>query len=199
MPDIVYNYKNNLYINVTNRCPNNCEFCDIKKIGKDLGVDLILQNEPNFTALKKAIDQHISPIINEVVFCGGGEPLMRLDILLQIINYIKDKYSKQVRLDTSGYPFTFYIDRNVVEELKEQGLDSVSISVNSTDQKKYNKVCKPNLKDAYQLTIKFVKACKAAGIKTRITFVDYKIDRAKCKQLAEQLDVDYYIRSYSPI
>lgn len=196
MSDIVYKYKNNLYINLTNRCPNDCDFCDIPAISRDLGVDLILDHEPNFAEVTKAIRQNISDILNEIVFCGGGEPLMRLDILLKVAKWIKSNYDHKIRLDTCGYPFIFYNGRKVVRELKSEGLDAVSVSINSTNTEDYNRVCHPKYDEAYQRSIEFVKDCKQVELKTRISFVDYHIDHDKCRQLAEKLGVDYIIRGY---
>jgi len=196
MSDIVYKYKNNLYINLTNRCPNDCDFCDIPAISKDLGVDLILDHEPNFAKVTDAISQNISDILNEIVFCGGGEPLMRLDILLKVTKWIKANYRHKIRLDTCGYPYIFYNGRNVVQELKSAGIDAVSVSINSTNEKAYNQVCHPKYDEAYQKSIQFVKDCKQAGLKTRISFVDYQIDRDQSRKLAQKLGVDYIIRGY---
>lgn len=199
MSDIVYKYKHNLYINITNKCPNDCEFCDIPKIGQNLGVNLILEKEPAYDDIVQSLEKRISSDFKEVVFCGGGEPLMRLDLLLKLASFIKSKYKINIRLDTCGYPFSFYSGRDVVEALQYMGIDSVSVSVNSTTKEKYNKICHPAIPDAFQKTLDFVKKCKKSELTTRITFVDYKIDKAKCKELANKLNVDYYIRPYSPL
>jgi TatD DNase family protein len=196
MPDITYKYKNNLYLNITNQCPNDCQFCNIERIGRDLGIELVLDHEPDYNELVEALENNIAPAIDELVFCGGGEPLMRLDIILRITDYIKSNYSHRVRLDTCGFASTFYQDRDVIQELIDAGLDSVSISVNSTNPEDYKRICQPNIPDAFQKTIDFVKACKKSGLNTRISFVNYKIDQAECARLAEDLNVDYIIRGY---
>ena len=36
MADIVYQYKNQVYLNITNRCPCRCEFC-IRSHGDSVG------------------------------------------------------------------------------------------------------------------------------------------------------------------
>jgi len=200
MGQITYRYKNNLYINITNQCPNNCEFCDIQSISKHLNVDLVLQSEPDLKEIIRAINKSIvEHEFNEIVFCGGGEPLMRLNTLLATAKYIDKNYSIKTRLNTIGYPAKFYKNANVAQKLAEAGFESINISVNTANATEYKEICHPNIKNAYQKTLKFVKDCKKAGLDTRISCVDYEVDLTKFKELAQKLDVVPIIRRYSEV
>lgn len=200
MGDIVYHYKTNLYINLTNQCPNKCEFCDIESIGQDINSDLIVQTEPDFDKVVEILEEKLNQYnVKEVVFCGGGEPLMRLDLLLEIANYIDKNHSVDIRINTTGYPYIFYDDREVVKELKESEVDSVVVSVNSTSEQEYQALCNPKIEDAYQKTLNFVEKCKQIGLNTSMSFVDYNIDIQECKNLARKLGTGIVIRGYAPI
>ena len=70
MKNYVYEYGDSLYINLTNKCPNNCEFClrNFKNgVGED---DLRLSREPNFEDVKEALSLFPLKKYDEIVFCG---------------------------------------------------------------------------------------------------------------------------------
>ena len=74
--------KHNIYVNITNQCNCACVFClrALKKMPQDHS--LWLQNEPTLEEIKRAFDKIEKNSVNEVVFCGFGEPTMRLNVLL---------------------------------------------------------------------------------------------------------------------
>ena len=111
---ITYTYNNNLYLNITNRCTAACTFCIKNKwAGKFRGSDLQLKSEPAAEEVIKAIGDPKK--YGEVIFCGYGEPLLRLDALKEIAAWVK-KNGGKVRLNTSGHANLEY-GRNIVPEL----------------------------------------------------------------------------------
>ena len=68
-----------MYVNLTNRCTCSCTFClrSMKKMAED--ETLWLKKEPTVDEVKKELDGAPWDRINEVVFCGFGEPTERHD------------------------------------------------------------------------------------------------------------------------
>jgi len=199
-PSIVYWLGNSLYLNVTNRCPNSCYFC-FRKFKKGIReFNLKLEKEPT----TEEVIEELQKVINrknwsEVVFCGFGETLERLDLVLEVTRWIKKHYWKTVRVDTNGQGYLLNKGREVVRELKEAGLDKVSVSLNAHDKETYNQVCKPVFRDAYENVLEFIKKAKQEGIETEATAVTIpEVDPAKVKELAEKLGVKFSAREYIP-
>ena len=93
----VYHYGGRTYVNLTNRCNNNCDFCIRKNpIGIE-GYDLWLNHEPEAEDVIRAL----GPAPGDVIFCGYGEPTMRLDVLKQVAKYVHACGGK-VRVNTNG-------------------------------------------------------------------------------------------------
>ena len=103
MSDIVYDYCDGLYINLTNRCPCRCEFC-IKNYTDGLGSadSLMLTKEPSVDEVMAELHKWNMDEYSEVVFCGYGEPTERLPELLEIAREVKEEYGKSIRINTIG-------------------------------------------------------------------------------------------------
>ena len=94
-----YPYEGNLYINLTNRCTNNCEFCVRRGADGVGGHYLWIKKEPTAQEVIAQMD-HLDRY-REVVFCGFGEPMMRLPELLEVAAYAKER-GKYTRINTNG-------------------------------------------------------------------------------------------------
>jgi GTP 3',8-cyclase len=199
-PSIVYWMDNTLYLNITNKCPNNCYFCFKKFKNGIREFNLTLKKEPTTEDIKEELRMLINrKNWNEIVFCGFGEPLERLDFVLEVTRWIKKSYWKTVRVDTNGQGYLLNKGRNVVQELKQAGVDKVSVSLNAHDKETYNQVCKPNFENAYENVIQFIKRAKEEGLETEATAVTIpEIDLAKVKELAENMVVKFSVRAYIP-
>ena len=90
MADIVYCYNDEVYFNLTNKCPCNCTFC-IRNNGDSVGEakTLWFDKEPTMGEIYKAIDAFDFSGYKEAVFCGYGEPTMALDKLIAVSEYMK--------------------------------------------------------------------------------------------------------------
>ena len=154
-PKIAYQIKDSLYLNITLRCDSDCIFCDRKGEAMVKGHNLHIEKEPTTEELIKEIGDPKK--FKEIVFCGYGEPTIRLEIVKQVSRYIKDNGGK-TRLDTDGHG-NIINHRNVLPEL--QGLiDAVSISLNSTDPAEYQKLMRTENRKQWDAMVEFAKAAK---------------------------------------
>jgi GTP 3',8-cyclase len=197
---IVYWLGNNLYLNVTNRCPNNCYFCFRKFKNGIQEFNLKLEKEPTAQEVIEELRQAINrKNWSEVVFCGFGEPLERLNLVLEVTRWIKKHFLKAVRVDTNGQGYLLNKGRDVIQELRDAGVDKVSVSLNAPNKEIYNQICKPVFEDAYENVIEFIKKAKEAGLETEATAVTIpEIEITKVKELAETLGAKFSVREYIP-
>ena len=73
--EILYKVHNNLYVNMTNKCPFACTFClrqTMDRIGES--DRLWLEREPDVNEVIAEFDKWNMEDFGEVVFCGFGEP-----------------------------------------------------------------------------------------------------------------------------
>jgi len=102
-PSIVYWLGDNLYLNITNRCSNNCYFCFRNYKDGINGFNLKLPEEPTTDKIIAEIEEVIDKRQwKEIVFCGFGEPLERLDTVLEVTRQIKKHHPITIRIDTNG-------------------------------------------------------------------------------------------------
>lgn len=199
-PTTVYWLDKTLYLNITNKCPNNCYFC-FRKFKKGIKeFNLKLEKEPT----KTEVIEELRKVINrknwkEIVFCGFGEPLERLNLVLQLTHYIKGKYLKPVRVDTNGQGYLLNKGLDVAQQLKDAGVDKVRVSLNAHNKETYNEICKPTSDGAYKSILEFIKKAKQAGLETEVTAVTIpEVSITQIKELAERLGVKISTREYIP-
>jgi len=133
---IAYKIRNSLYLNITNRCSNRCTFCPKFDELTVKGHELKLAHEPNADEVMAAIDA--TEAFDEVVFCGYGEPLIRLDLVREVARRLKER-GYRVRINTDGQANLVH-GRNILPELA--GLvDTVSVSLNAADAETYERLC----------------------------------------------------------
>ena len=160
------------------------------------GINLHLSKEPSLKEVLKELEDYDFSRYNEAVFTGMGEPLMRLDMVLEITKWLTRK-GIPVRLDTIGHAKLLYPERNVAKELADSGMKKVSISLNAHDEETYNQLCRPEFKNAYFMMLKFAREITKAGMELRFTIMDLPIvDTGKCRQIARQYDADFMVRIF---
>ena len=201
MKQIVYRFNNALYINLTNRCPNSCVFCIKTKFAMRFDkYDLNLQGqEPSSEEVISVLQKEMAQEpVKEIVFCGYGEPTMRLKVLLETAQKVKQLYPQiKLRLNTIGLG-SLVNGRDISGELA-QNIDEISISLNSPDAQEWQKIVRPNPKYAaqgYQAMLDFVRAC-APKMNTIVSIVDKQnIDIEKTKKLAQSLGAKLRVREF---
>jgi TatD DNase family protein len=193
---ITYPIRNSLYLNVTNRCTSACTFCvryftDVVK-----GHNLRLAEEPTAKDLIKEIGDPKK--YDEIVFCGYGEPLLRLDVVKEVAATVKKKGGR-VRIDTNGHGNLIH-KRNILSELK--GLvDAVSVSLNAQNAELYEKLSQPKFgAAAYEAVKEFIRDAKNYIPDVTATVVSAPgVDVDACRKIAEELGAKYRVREYNVV
>src|SRR4030043_37953 len=188
--EIVYKIRDNLYLNITNQCTNECSFCIRFHSDYVKGHNLRLSEEPTEEELKDAIGDPSQ--YREVVFCGYGEPLMRIDLVKSVAAWIKQNNGR-VRKNTNGHGNLIH-GRNILPELKGI-VDSISISLDAHDEETYNKICRPSFKNAFREILSFIKEAGKYIPEVKITVVTLQgVDVEKCRKIAGVLGVGFRVR-----
>jgi TatD family-associated radical SAM protein len=199
-PSVVYWLGDNLYLNITNQCSNNCYFCFRNYKDGINKFNLKLTKDPT----AHEIINDVKDVMNrrqwkEIVFCGFGEPLMRLDAVLEITRWLKQYHAATtIRVDTNGHAQLFYKDRDVIGELKKAGVDRISVSLNAHNQQIYEQICKPKLDNAYTAALDFIRAAKAKFCVEVTAVTVPEVDLTKIEQMASDLRVKFRKRDYVP-
>lgn len=193
---VAYPIRDSLYLNITNRCSNSCVFCVRNYTDFVKGHNLRLNQEPTFGEVISAMNGLEK--YREVVFCGYGEPTIRLDLLKEVARYLKSK-NIQVRLNTNGQG-NLINRRNIVSELVGL-IDVVSVSLNVDTSEKYDQLCQSNFgKNTFDKVIDFVKECRKHHLKTVITVLDMpEVDLKECEKIARELGVELRVRHYNAV
>jgi TatD DNase family protein len=187
-----YQIRDSLYLNVTYRCTNRCNFCTREVSNYVQGYDLKLDKEPTYDELILAMGNVAK--YKEVVFCGFGEPTLRLEMIKQIGSYVKGKGVK-VRLTTNGEANLIY-GRKVAPELAG-AVDRVSVSLNSPDEDTYMRLCHPVFGGrTYEAILDFITECKQQGMEVEITCLDVVGEEGveKCRRIAQERGAEFRLR-----
>ncbi len=189
-----YKIRNSLYINLTNRCTNRCDFCPRLKKPVVKGYYLKLKKEPTVKEVIKEIGDPKK--FDEIVFCGYGEPTIRLKTIKKIAKWVKENSGK-TRLNTNGHA-NMIAGHNVLPELKSL-IDVISISLNFHNEDLYLKHCHPIFgKKTWDELLEFIKEAKKNISKVVLTVVEgyQEVDIDKCQKIADNLGVDFRRRTY---
>ncbi len=206
-PKIVYRFGDNVYLNITNRCPNLCVFCIKTKWGMDFhGNNLNLAgDEPTAQDLLRALEEELRQApFKEVVFCGYGEPTMRLDVLLYVAQTLKGWQAQakfppfKIRLNTNGLGNRIN-HKPIVADLRRV-IDIVNVSVNAESEETWLRLVRPEAQyqDAYPDVLAFLEQCAQAGFeKVILSCVENTgADLKALQALAQQYGVTFYARSF---
>jgi TatD DNase family protein len=186
-PSITYRIRNSLYVNLTNRCTLACTFCpkfvDFMVKGYFLKIGA---KGPKPADVLAEVDQAVADQRpDEVVFCGYGEPTLRLEELKEIAQGLKAR-GHRVRLNTDGLANLVH-GRDVAPELA--GLvDSVSVSLNAQDADTYARHCPSRYgREAYPQVKAFIQAVKPHVPDVQATVVGLPgVDVEACRRIAEE-------------
>lgn len=195
---LVYELDKKIYINLTNRCTNECIFCLRQDKDDVCGQELWLDSE-DFTSEDVIEQLKKFNLSSEVIFCGYGEPMLKFEVLRQVAKYIKETYPEiKIRVNTNGHA-NFIYKKNVVPELV--GLvDEFSVSLNASNSEEYDELSQPKFENAYEEVKKFIKCSADAGIVSVASIVDgYKgrrLDVEKCREIAESLGAKLRVREW---
>jgi cyclic pyranopterin phosphate synthase len=192
---IAYRGGDVLYLNITNRCSCSCQFCLREWTDGLFGYDLILHEEPESDEVTRAIElEFLESPSPEVVFCGFGEPTMRLSVVTAVTEWLRLRRIRS-RLDTNGHGQLLNPETDVPAVLAAAGLDAVTVSLNAADPHTNDRLCRPMFAKAHRAVIQFAEQCVRLGIETTLTAVDQPdADLAGCKALADALGAGFRVR-----
>jgi TatD DNase family protein len=193
---ITYPIRNSLYLNITNRCTAACTFCVRYHTDFVKGHNLRLGEEPAAEELIAGIGD--PKRYAEIVFCGYGEPLLRLDVVKAVAGEVKRRGGR-VRIDTNGHANLIY-KRNVLPELA--GLvDAVSVSLNAQNAEVYNRISQPKFGiDAYDAVKDFIREAGKYIPDVTATVVSLPdVDIAACQKIADELGARFRVREYNVV
>ena len=199
MMTITYPVNKGLYINMTNRCPCNCTFCLRHNADGVYGSDsLWLDREPTVEEVCDSVDAWDLTQFEEVVFCGYGEPTERLEDLLLVAKYIKDKQDIKIRINTNGLADLIW-QKQTASQLKGL-IDTVSISLNTPNKEDYLKVVRPKFGvGSYDAMLNFAKDCTAYVPNVVMTVVDVvtsKEEQEQCRRICENIGARLRVRPF---
>lgn len=192
--EIVYRIRDSLYVNVTTNCSNVCYFCPRGDTPFVQGHYLGIERDPEAEEILEAIGE-AKP--SELVFCGLGEPTLRLEVVKKVAAEVK-KRGLKVRLCTNGEG-SLLNKRDIVPELV--GLvDVLSVSLNAPDKETYNRICRPSDPDrAFDAVIEFIKKSRELLPEVVVSSVDLPegVDMESVRDLAKSLGVQFRLRPYN--
>ena len=191
MPQQTINYTigDRLYLNITDRCTLECAFCPKHNGTFEVhDYDLTLDHRPEVNEIIAAIDDPAR--YSEVVFCGYGEPTLRLKALLQVAKYVK-AHSGRIRINTDGLA-NLVNKRNVLPELAAY-VDALSISLNAQNETIYRRHCRPALEGSYQAVLDFIEQAPKYIADVTATAIDGLdgVDITACAAIAKQCGVKF--------
>lgn len=199
---ITYIVEGKLYVNITNKCSNRCEFCI--RLGGDgaYGSDsLWLEREPSREEILESVFSHDITTFPELVFCGYGEPTYRLDDAVYVAKRVKEKHPEiKIRINTNGHS-DLILGRKTAPDY-EGAFDVVSISLNTPSREKYQQICHSIYGEAaFDALLRFageVKSCVPAVLLSVVKETLTSREIEQCKQICKRLGVTLRLRDYIP-
>ncbi len=195
---VSYKIRNSLYLNLTQRCTADCVFCTRLTKPVVQGYNLALKREPTAKEVWESIDNVKN--YDEIVFCGFGEPTLRLDVIKQVAQKIKDAGGR-VRLNTNGHGNVIN-KRNILPELAGL-IDEISVSLNTDTSEAYDEICQPLpmfRNGNYDKIKEFISEAKKHIPEVQATIVTHqnKVDEAQCESIINnEFGVKYRARRYN--
>lgn len=194
---ITYTVGNSLYVNVTNRCTNACDFC-VRQTADGTYGDLWLDKEPSAEQIFESVKNSDPTKYDELVFCGYGEPTIRLEEVLSVAKKVKEQYGMPIRINTNGHASLIY-GYDVTPRLSGL-IDCVSVSLNAADAKSYDSICHSEFgEEAYDGLLDFAQKAAAYVPNVMLSIVSGSIpdgDIEICKKIAAKKGLTLKIREF---
>ncbi len=194
MNNYVYTIGTKLYINLTNKCSNNCDFCIRQGRTGMNGTELWIQDQPTAEDVIEQLPDNLDQYDSEVVFCGFGEPTYNLEALEEVAAYLHCK-DKTTRINTNGQ--ANLIHKKDVSDIVADSCDVVNVSLNAPDALSYQKVCHSIYGEkAFDAMLEFAKLCRDRGAEVILSVVDSIGEQQvnKCRKLCQTLDLPLRVR-----
>ena len=195
---VTYEVDGALYLNVTNRCTNNCDFCIRHNGDGAYGSEpLWLEREPSEDEILSSVFSRDLSLYREIVFCGYGEPSVRLDVIRSVALKIKEKCDLPIRINTNGHSSLYH--GYDTAPLYKDAFDCVSISLNTPSPERYDKICHPVKAGSFEAMLSFAHEVKSYVPSVILSVVkDFLTpeELTECYRIAEALGVTLKVRDY---
>ncbi len=193
---ILYEIDDKLYLNLTNKCPCDCIFC-IRNNGEGVyGSDsLWLEKEPTAAQTIEELSLKDLDSYSEIIYCGYGEPLEALDVLIEVSKYLRSVTKTPIRLNTNG--LSDLIHGKPTAELLAGLIDIISISLNAGSVSEYLRISQPCFgKPSFDAMLKFAEDCKKYIPRVMFSVVDVISEEQieLCKNISEKMGIELRIR-----
>ncbi|WP_130469869.1 TatD family hydrolase [Candidatus Magnetaquicoccus inordinatus] len=188
-PTLAYAIGSGLYLNISKGCTLRCHFCPKWVAPVVHQYDLTLPRNPTAEEILQAMGDYSA--YQEIVFCGYGEPTLRLPVLLQVAQAIKQQCAIPIRINTDGLANRVY--RSDITPRLRGLIDAVSVSLNAQNEEIYNRHSRPTVPGAYQAVKDFLLAAKAHIPSVTATAIEglEGVDIKACAEIAHQLGVHF--------
>lgn len=197
--EILYKVHNNLYVNLTNKCPCACTFClrqNMDHVGESKS--LWLEREPSAEEVIAEFAKFDMSRFNEVVFCGFGEPTEAFEVLKKVAAFVKETYHMPIRLNTNGLG-NLVNGRDITPEM-EGLIDTVSISLNTPNADRYHELVRSKFGDkSFDAMLEFARSSTKYVTNVVMTTVDTTItkeEEEECRRICDSIGAKYRIRPW---
>ncbi|MGD9475684.1 MAG: TatD family nuclease-associated radical SAM protein [Eubacteriaceae bacterium] len=193
---ITYELGHSLYVNITNRCSNDCRFCVRNENSTVNGTDnLWLEREPDVSEIIADIKKRDLKNYRELVFCGFGEPTYRFFEIIEVAKMVKKMSDIPIRINTNGHGNR--INGEDITPYLKGVIDTVSVSLNAVNHEKYNEICQPLFEDAYEELLDFSKkASQYTNVILSIVDILPPEEIEICQNIADSIGVKLRVRHY---
>ena len=197
--EILYKVHNNLYVNLTNKCPCACTFClrqNMDHVGESKS--LWLEREPSAEEVIAEFAKFDMNRFNEVAFCGFGEPTEAFEVLKKVAAFVKETYHMPIRLNTNGLG-NLVNGRDITPEM-EGLIDTVSISLNTPNADRYHELVRSKFGDkSFDAMLDFARSSTKYVTNVVMTTVDTTItkeEEEECRRICDSIGAKYRIRPW---
>ena len=137
--------------------------------------------------------------LNGVVFAGYGDPLCRLEDLLETCKMISTRRpGAPIRINSLGLVESEKAFE-VASSLKQVGVETVSVSLGADSPVAYNKIIEPQNGLGFGNVCNFIIALQENGISVTCSAVEHPdVSIPKVRALSESLGADFKSRTYHP-
>ena len=191
--------KRAVYVNITNDCNCDCVFClrSMKEMARESS--LWIEHDPSLPEIVEELERLPWQYVREVVCCGFGKPLIRLDTVLSVLRWVKEHHPDMpTRVNTNGLG---ELEHGYVFADQFAGLlDTVSISLNASNAERYLALTRSRFGiSSYEAMLTFAEHCKPYVPNVVLTVVE-KVEDAEeialCRRICAERGLTLRVRPY---
>ena len=188
-----------VYVNITNDCNCDCVFClrSMKEMARESS--LWIEHDPSVEEIIAELDRLPWEYVREVVCCGFGEPLIRLDTVLAVLRHVKEHHPDvATRVNTNGLG---ELEHGCEFADRFAGLlDTISISLNASNAERYLALTRSKFGiSSYEAMLTFAEHCKPYVPNVVLTVVE-KVENeeeiARCRAICAERGLTLRVRVY---